>query len=90
MGFHDRGISIIMMCIIFVYYSIPYFVLINGEPKGKIIPSQGIRQEDPLSPFMFLLCAEGLSTMLQRGERLGISRGSPYAGGLRGCLIYFL
>ena len=40
MGFHDRWISIIMMCITSVSYS----VLINGEPNGKIIPSRGIRQ----------------------------------------------
>ena len=78
--FHDRWISIIMMCISTVSYS----VLINGKPKGEIIPSRGIRQGDPLSPFLFLLCAEGLSAMLQKEERLGnikgisICRGAPH------------
>ena len=61
LGFHDRWISIIMMCITTVSYSI----LLNGEPKGVIYPSRGICQGDPLSPFLFLLCAEGVSTMLQ-------------------------
>ena len=60
MGFHDHWISIIMICITFVTYS----VLINEEMKGEIITSRGIRQEDSLLPFLFLLCAEGLSAML--------------------------
>ena len=55
--------------------SISYYVLINREPKGEIIRSQGIREGDPLSPFLFLLCAKGLSTMLQREERLGTIKG---------------
>jgi len=80
LGFHDCWISLIMMCISFVSYS----MLINGEPKGEIIPSRGIHQGDPLSPFLFLLCAEGLSVMLQREKRLGnikgisICRGAPH------------
>ena len=60
MGFHDQWISIIMMCITSVTYS----VIINGETKGEIITSRDIRQEDSLLPFLFLLCAEGLSAML--------------------------
>ena len=47
-----------------------YSVLINGEPRGHIKPSKGIKQDDPLSPYLFIMCAEGLSAMLRRaGER---------------------
>ena len=47
-----------------------YSVLINGEPRCHIKPSKGIKQDDPLSPYLFIMCAEGLSAMLRRaGER---------------------
>ena len=71
MGFHEKWISLIMMCVTIV----SYFVLINGEPKGKIIPTRDLRQGDPISPYLFLLCAEGLSAMLKREERVGHIKG---------------
>lgn len=45
-----------------------YVVLINGEPKGFISPSRGIKQGDLLLPYLFLLCAEGLSALLKKAE----------------------
>lgn len=56
-----------MMCVTSVSYS----VLINDEPKRTISPSRCIRQGDPISPYLFLLCAEGLSAMFRREEREG-------------------
>ena len=61
LGFHDRWISLMMMCI----KSVSYSMLLNGEPKGLIHPTRGIRQGDPISPYLFLLCGEGLSAMLK-------------------------
>ena len=43
-----------------------YSILINGEPRGFVQPSRGIKQGDPLSPYLFLLCAKGLSGMIRR------------------------
>ena len=80
MGFAGRWISLVMECIRTVQFS----VLIDGVPKGFINPTQGIRQGDPLSPYIFLLCAEGLSVLRHKasiaGRLKGIqsSRGGPW------------
>ena len=65
MGFHEQWVKMIMECITTVSYS----VLINGEPKGYIIPIRGLGQGDPLSLYLFLLCAKGLSAMITRAQQ---------------------
>lgn len=67
MGFDERWVALIMECITSVTYSI----LINGEPMGNIKPSRGIRQGNPLSPYLFLVCSEGLHRMLQKAAYMG-------------------
>ena len=54
--------SLVLECISTVSYSI----LVNGEPRGDISPSRGLRQGDPLSPYLCLLCSKGLNRMLQK------------------------
>lgn len=46
--------------------TVSYEFCFNGASIGPIIPSQGIRQGDPLSPYLFLFCVEGLSGALSK------------------------
>jgi hypothetical protein len=66
LGFDPRWISSIMCCVTMARYA----VKVNGELAAPVVPSRGIRQGDPISPYLFLLCTEGLSGLLQKGEEL--------------------
>jgi hypothetical protein len=73
LGFSARWIRLTMACVRFVSYS----VVVNGNLVGKILPTRGIRQGDPISPYLFLLCAESLSSLLQHAENIGVIFGVP-------------
>lgn len=67
MGFNERRISLIMICV----KSVTYSILFNWEPKGMIQPTRGIQQRDPLSHFLFLLCVEGLHDLVRQASSVG-------------------
>jgi hypothetical protein len=86
LGFDEKWIFLVMKCV----RTIKYAVLINGQAFGEIVPSRGLRQGDPLSPYFFILCAEGLSEALKRGEREGGFTGLPITrGGTRLNHLFF-
>ena len=62
LGFAHRWIEWIMSCVTSVSYS----VKLNGTLLDSFLPTCGLRQGDPLSPFLFLFVADGLSALLQR------------------------
>ncbi|GMP91325.1 hypothetical protein CsSME_00042073 [Camellia sinensis var. sinensis] len=47
-------------------------VLVNGSPTDEFSPQRGLRQGDPLSPFLFNLVVEGLNMLLTRAYHMGI------------------
>jgi len=64
MGFKKKWIDLIRKCVTTTSFS----VIFNGEPLEKFKPTRGIRQGDPISPYLFLLCAEGLSCLLNKNN----------------------
>ena len=49
--------------------STPSFsVRINGKAHGNIVLTRGIRQGDPLSPYLFLICVECFTLLLAKAE----------------------
>jgi hypothetical protein len=79
LGFADKWIDWIMACVT----SVRYAVRLNGSLLEAFHPTRGLRQGDPLSPYLFLLVAEGLSVLIDheiresRMKELKICRRAP-------------
>ena len=60
-----------------------YSILVNGEPKGHIVPTRAIHKGDPLSSYLFLLCSEGLNSLIEHAlvgkhiEGVSLCRNGP-------------
>jgi hypothetical protein len=67
MGFAERWIQLMMACV----RSVKYQVRFNSEETEMFVPTRGLRQGDPLPPYLFLLCADGLSSLLLYEEEVG-------------------
>ncbi|XP_022040602.1 uncharacterized protein LOC110943154 [Helianthus annuus] len=61
-GFHPKMVKWIMVCVT----SVSYLLSINGNLYGYFKGKRGLRQGDPISPYLFTLVMEVLSLLLKR------------------------
>ncbi|KAK2360556.1 hypothetical protein QL285_085815 [Trifolium repens] len=79
MGFSETWIQWMMVCVSSVNYS----ALVNFDKVCPIHPGRGLRQGDPLSPYLFILVTEGLTSLIHKAVASGdlhgvkICRGAP-------------
>ena len=60
-------VEVVMCCI----ESTNLSILWNGEPMDAFRPTRGIRQGDPLYPYLYVICMERLAHIIDREVRLG-------------------
>lgn len=71
MGFPPRWISWITSCVTSAAASI----LVNGTPSMPFKLQRGLRQGDPLSPFLFVFAAEVMNLMIKKAVSLNLWTG---------------
>lgn len=71
LGFDERWTELMMKCV----SSVSYRIRVNGGLTDLFKPERGLRQGDHLSPYLFLICAEGFSALLRRAESEGGLKG---------------
>lgn len=74
MGFAAEFIDMIMLCV----SSMRYFLAANGNLLG-CCNERRLRQRDPLSPYLFIIGAEGLLALIKKEEQSRRSRGCRVA-----------
>ena len=77
MGFPRQWISWILSCV----SSAAASILINGSPTKPFKLHRGLRQGDPLSPFLFNLIVEALSLVIQKATKQGLWEGVEISRG---------
>ncbi|XP_017217507.1 uncharacterized protein LOC108195085 [Daucus carota subsp. sativus] len=77
MGFNVTMVNILMSCVTSARYKITH----AGREFGDIIPERGLRQGDPLSSYLLLVCMEGLTSIIKEYERKGLITGIKVARG---------
>lgn len=71
LGLHSDFVNLVMRCV----SSVSFSIRLNGVLTEPFRPTRGIRQGDPISPYLFLLCSEGLSCLLKSIGPMYLSRG---------------
>ena len=79
LGFQSSWVDLVMTCVTLVYYTVRF----NGAMSVPFTRTRGLRQGDPLPPYLFLFVANGLSTLINRKlvtgamKELTICRNAP-------------
>jgi hypothetical protein len=79
LGFDEGWVKLIMQCV----STVKYQVRCNGSLSDYITPTRRLRQGDPFSLYLFLLCAEGVTSLITHEEEQGhlvgvkVCRGAP-------------
>lgn len=73
LGFARRWIQLLVMCVKMTNYAI----IINEVPMGNFEATRGLLQRNPISQYLFFLCAEALSAMFMRATSDGFLTGVP-------------
>lgn len=74
-GFSEKWVTSIMTCV----KGATYRFKVNGEISKKIFSQRGLRQGNPLSPYLFFLVAEAMSCMLIKAQEEGRIKGMKIA-----------
>lgn len=61
--------------------SVSYKYKVNGFLSSKLIPHRGLRQGDPISPYIFIMAADSLSHLINSASSLGRFHGIQLAAG---------
>ena len=75
LGFHRIWVEMIMKLVT----SVSFLFQLNGDCLELFTPTRGIRQDDPISPYLFLLAAEGISCLLKSRTQSSVLNGISVA-----------
>lgn len=66
---------------LFMYVDSFIKFVVAGNEVGPILPAPGLRHGDPISPYLFLICAESLSALIHKKQVTGAIHGGKIANG---------
>lgn len=86
MGFSVKWCSWMEACIFSSHMSI----LVNGSPNMEFKVERGLRQSDPLSPFLFVMVTEAVTDIVKKAVYLGMYSGFRVSSGLSYDILEFI
>ncbi|XP_072056255.1 secreted RxLR effector protein 78-like [Arachis hypogaea] len=75
LDFAEKWVELVIKCVRSAHYRVKG----NGELSKRIKPQRGLRQGDPLSPYLFILAAEMFTILMQEAQEKGYITGLKIA-----------